>query len=105
MNTLIGVSDMATMYVTGRVIASASKDLAVEAGLYLVFLVAVVGPYLLLAVLWSRFPGLAHRLTALTDRLSRLDLRPVLAVALLLAGAVFAVLGIVGPQAVDGLRA
>lgn len=104
LNALIGVSGMATMYITGRVIASASRDLLVEAGLYAIFLVAVVGPYLLLAVLWARYPGLGHRIRDVTDRFSHLDLRPLLAVALIVAGVVFAVLGLLGPDTPDHLR-
>lgn len=102
-NALIGVSGMATMYVTGRVLASASRDPLVLLVLYAVFLVAVVGPYLLLSVLWHRFPVLGHRVTALTGRLAAIDTRPLLVAALFLAAAVFLLLGIFGYETLRGL--
>lgn len=102
-NAVIGVSGMATMYVTGRVIASASRDLLVDLGLYAVFLVAVVGPYLVLGALWERFPALGRRITSLTERLAGIDTRPLLVIGLFLAAAVFLLLGIVGYEALRGL--
>lgn len=91
---LTSVSGMATMYVAGRVIASASRDLLVQALLVAVLLAAVMAQHLLVAWLWGRFPALARRVTALYDRLVAIDRRPLLAAGLLVAGAVFLVLGI-----------
>lgn len=95
-NAMIGVSSMATMYVTGRLIASASHDLLIQLLLYAIFLVAVVGPYLLLARSWVRFPAMAHRITRVFDRLTTMDTRPLLTGGLLLAGLVFLALGVLG---------
>lgn len=95
-NAIIGVSGMATMYVTGRVIASTSHDLLLEALLFALFLVAVVGPYLLLAWAWGRFKPFAQRITGIYDRLTRIDPRPLLVAGLALASLAFFALGIWG---------
>lgn len=102
-DSVIGVSGMATMYVTGRVIASTSRDPLVDAGLLAVFLAAVVGPYLLLSWAWERFPGFARAMTRLLDRLAAIDLRPVLVLALAIAGIVFLALGVWGHGALGEL--
>lgn len=93
-NAVIGVSGMATMYVTGRLIASTSHDLLVELGLFAVFLVAVVGPYLLLSWAWERFPAFARAMTRLLDRVTAIDPRPFLVAGLTAAALVFLALGI-----------
>lgn len=95
-NTVVGVSGMATMYITGRVITGASHDIVVDLILYAVFLVGFVGPYLLAAWLWRRFPKAARRIEDLTATLSRKDIRPVVVVGLALAGLVFLALGVWG---------
>lgn len=95
-NTVLGVSGMATMYVTGRVITGASHDFVVDLILYVVFLVGFVGPYLLAAWLWNRFPQAAHTIEALIAELSRKDIRPALVVGLALAGLAFLPLGVWG---------
>lgn len=95
-NTLIGVSGMATMYVTGRVITGASHDVAIQGVLFLLFLVMVLGPYLLLTWAWGRYPAFARAITRLLERLHAMDTRPLLAVGLLLGAVVFLALGIWG---------
>lgn len=104
-NALIGVSGMATMYVTGRVITGASHDLAIQAGLFGIFLVAVLGPYLALALAWERFPAFARLITRVLDRISATDTRPLLAAGLLAAAVAFLALGIWGHGHLPGLLA
>lgn len=95
-NTVVGVSGMATMYVTGRVITGASHHITVDLILYAVFLTAFVGPYLLAAWLWNRFPRAARSIEALSAKLARKDIRPAVVVGLALAGLVFLALGVWG---------
>lgn len=101
LNTMVGVSGPATMYVTGRVITAATDHLALQGCLYAVFLTGLVGPYLLGVRLWNRFPAVGRRVTVWTDWISRQDARPLVALGLALAGAVFLALGLhsllVGP--------
>ncbi|SIM20289.1 Protein of uncharacterised function (DUF2910) [Mycobacteroides abscessus subsp. abscessus] len=64
-NTFIGFSGPATMYVAGRAIRGAGHHhLWVEVLLYLVFLLGVVGPYLLAAWAWGAFPRAARAVLA-----------------------------------------
>lgn len=95
-NTFLGASGFATMYVVGRVLTGLSRDVAWQALAYLPFLLTLVGPYLLAAWAWPRLPTAAGRVTAAYDWVTRRDLRPVLGWALLLGGLVFAALGIWG---------
>lgn len=96
---LTSLSGVATMYVAGRVVTSATHHLSLQAVLVAILLAAVVSQYLLLALAWERMPALARRATALYDRLSAMDRRPLVAAGLLIAGAVFLVLGIFGHHA------
>ncbi|WOF21793.1 hypothetical protein N8K70_10385 [Microbacterium betulae] len=95
-NTVIGVSGVATMYVTGRVVTGASDDLLVRALLYGVFLVTLTGPYLAASWAWRRFPALAGRVTRGYTWLAARDLRPAFAAGSLIAGLVFLGLGVWG---------
>jgi cytochrome c biogenesis protein CcdA len=95
-NAVIGVSGIATMYVTGRVIAAASSATAVDVLYYLVFLVPLVGPYLVVGWVWERYPALSRGIARVHAWVVRRDFRPLLALALLVAGLVFIVLGIWG---------
>lgn len=95
-NSVIGVSGLATMYMTGRVIRAASTEILLELLLYAVFLTAVVGPYLVVAWAWSAFPRAADRVTDAAAWIARQDLRGAGAVALVLAGLLFLGLGVWG---------
>lgn len=95
-NALIGVSGIATMYVTGRVITGISHDVIVRLGAYGIFLVALVGPYLAIVWAWQAFPAFARQITRSYGWIARQDLRPVLAAGLLVAGLAFMALGIWG---------
>lgn len=88
-NTVIGVSGIATMYLTARVVRGVSHDDVVRLAAYGVFLVALVGPYVLVAWAWDRFPALASRLTAGYTWVTARDPRPWVAALLLLIGLFF----------------
>ncbi|WP_316671093.1 hypothetical protein [uncultured Propionibacterium sp.] len=88
----IGLSEPATMYVTGRIIASTADGIAVGALLYLVFLVALVGPYLGAAAVWARVPRLADAMRRLFEHVSELDHRPAVGAVLIGVGIVFVLL-------------
>ncbi|MCG7310605.1 hypothetical protein [Brachybacterium sp. ACRRE] len=90
------LSGMATMYITGRVITAATPVIALQVLEYAVFLAALTGPYLLAARAWQAFPRLARRITRLSDRLARADLRPWIAAGLAVVGLVFLALGVLG---------
>lgn len=92
--TILGVSDLATMYVTGRVISAATPVLLWRLVEYCVFLLTLVGPYLAAAYVWERVPAFAARVTAGYSWIVDRDLRPALAIALLATGVVFVLLAI-----------
>ncbi len=95
-NTVVGVSGPATMYIAGRLITGLSHHLAVQAAYYALFLAAVVGPYWLLTWVWERVPSLAGHVERLTRWVAAQDPRPVLAWGLTAAGVMFLVLGVTG---------
>ena len=95
-NAVIGVSGVATMYMTARLIRDISGNDAVRIGFYLLFVVALVSPYVALMVIWKRIPALSTRIPALLKRLSEIDFRPWEALLTLLAGLVFLGLGVWG---------
>ena len=94
-NTVIGVAPSVTMYVTGRVIAGATSHLTLQLLDFLLFLAAVVAPYLLAAYFWRRIPRVANAITHIWTRVMGLDLRPYVAWGLVIAGGVFLALGAV----------
>ncbi|TDT33260.1 GAP family protein [Naumannella halotolerans] len=95
-NTVIGISGLATMYVTGRVLTSATHQLWLQALLYTLFLVAVIGPYLLLSLAWQRYPRLDRQVRSIYHRLSRLNTRALLAFGLSIAAFGFFGVGLFG---------
>lgn len=99
----VGVSDVATAYVAGRLIASSSRDLLLELLPLAVFLAVTAAPYLILAAAWYRLPRLARVVTRAFDALGRMDRRPLLVAALLIAGIVFLALGIRGAPDIEAL--
>jgi hypothetical protein len=94
-NTAIGVAPPVTTYVTGRVIGGMSEYLLVQFLGFLVFLAAIIAPYIAAAYLWRRLPTLSSRVARGWARLARIDLRPLVAWGLVVAGAVFLTLGAV----------
>ncbi len=95
-NTVIGVSGIATMYVTGRVVTGATESLLLRLALYGVFLITLLGPYVLAAWAWQRFPRVSAKITAGYDWLLHRDLRPLFAIGALAAGLTFVGLGVWG---------
>lgn len=93
-NAVIGVSGIATMYVTGRVISGISHDLVVRLSAYGVFLITLVGPYLTIAWAWRTFPAFADRVTRAYAWIVRQDLRRLLAIGLLAGGLAFIASGV-----------
>lgn len=93
-NTVIGSSGIATMYVVGRMASDVSPHLALRAVAYCAFLVSLVGPYLLAALAWERYPQAADKVMVGYDWLVRRNPRRVVGVALIAAGAVFFGLGL-----------
>ena len=93
-NTLVGFSGIATMYIVGRVASGVSAHLSLRALAYLVFALTLVAPYLLAAWAWTRYPGAAARLTRGYQRIAGRDFKRPVGVALLVAGAAFAALGL-----------
>lgn len=55
-NAFMGSSGFATMYVVARVVSVVGPDLALRALVYLTFIPTLVGPYLILAWSWNRWP-------------------------------------------------
>lgn len=95
-NTLVGVSGIATMYVTGRVITAASGEWWVRGVLYVDFMVALAGPYLAVGWAWERFPALGRTVQRAQHWVSTHDLRWAVVVAVAVAGLVFLWLGLRG---------
>ncbi|MDX2376535.1 hypothetical protein M4I32_06955 [Microbacterium sp. LRZ72] len=92
---VIGFTTLPIMYMTGRVTAGLSSDIALRLVAYTVFLLALVGPFVALAWLWSRVPTLSGRVTGLYARLMRTDYRWASAAILGAGGLVFIGLGLV----------
>lgn len=95
LNTAIGFVPPVTMYVTGRVIAGATPFIELQLVGYAVFLAAMAGPYLAAGYVWRRLPRVGARVNRAYARVLKRDLRPLVAWALVVGGAVFFVLGLV----------
>ncbi len=95
-NAYFGSSGFATMYIVARVISTVSPHPLVHGLVYLAFIPTLVGPYLLLAWGWARWPGMATSLTQIYDRIVHRDYHKLLVVGLLIAGLIFLVLGVRG---------
>lgn len=95
-NAVIGVSGLATMYLTARLIRGISEDDAIRLIAYALFLLATVSPYVLLAWAWQRLPQLARRITAVFHRLAAMDRRPWEFGIVLTIGIIFLGLGVWG---------
>lgn len=88
-SAIIGFTTLPIMYLTGRVVTAATDNLALRAGLYAVFLLALIGPFALLAFVWSRFPKFSAAFQRQYTRLLSSDYRYLLAALGILIGAVF----------------
>ncbi|AVZ39445.1 hypothetical protein CT688_08130 [Dietzia sp. JS16-p6b] len=74
-SAVIGLTTLPIMYLTGRLVESVSTDPVVRVCAYLVFLVALIGPFVLLAWVWSRFPVATRKVTAAYERMLEWDTR------------------------------
>lgn len=94
LDAAVSISSLAPVYVAARTVRGASEDDLVRLAVFGVFLAAVLGPYLLLAWAWGRFPAVASILQRLFARLSALDPYRLAGVVLVVAGVAFLVLGV-----------
>lgn len=86
---IIGFTTLPIMYMTGRITASLTTDILLRLVAYTVFLIALVGPFLAIAWLWTRFPRLSGRVTDLYARAMRADFRWPAVVVFAAGGLVF----------------
>ncbi|UNK71322.1 hypothetical protein [Microbacterium sp. H1-D42] len=82
---VVGLTTWPLMYLVTRTVTAASEHAAIRGGMFLVFLIALVAPFVVLAWLWTRNPVVAGRISAVYTRALRYDYRGILAV--LCAGA------------------
>jgi hypothetical protein len=91
---IVGFTTLPIMYMTGRITTGLTGDIALRLAAYAVFLLALVGPFLALAWLWSRFPGVSGRVSSLYARAMHTDFRWASAAILVAGGLVFIGLGV-----------
>ena len=91
---VIGFTTLPIMYMTGRVTAGLTSHLGLRLAAYAVFLVALVGPFLVLAWIWSRFPTISRHVTEFYARITHGDYRWASVALLGVAGLVFIGLGL-----------
>ena len=91
---VIGFTTLPIMYMTGRVTAGLTSHVGLRLAAYAVFLVALVGPFLVLAWIWSRFPAISGRVSEFYARITHGDYRWASAALLGVAGLVFIGLGL-----------
>ena len=94
--SIVSLSGLATMYVTGRVILSGSDDLLLQGVLAAIFFTVLVGQYLLLAWAWKAFPTLARVMTRIYDWAAGLNTRLLLVLGLFAGAVTFGVLAAMG---------
>lgn len=89
LNSAIGISSMATMYLAGRLITSLSHNPVEWWVAYCVFVIGMVGPYLILEASWNRFPRFAQFATDTLTRLKTTNLNGIFALFLAVASVIF----------------
>lgn len=89
LNSSIGVSSVATMYLAGRLVSSVSHSPVEWICAYAIFVVSMVGPYLLIEASWNKYPRFAHVMADGFHRLKTANLRGLYGVLLGAAGCVF----------------
>lgn len=95
-NAFMGSSGFATMYVVARVVSVVGPDLALRALAYLTFIPTLVGPYLILAWSWNRWPRMATAITRAYDLVVHHDYHKLVIIGLLVGGVLFIGLGVKG---------
>ncbi|KAB1641619.1 hypothetical protein [Gulosibacter chungangensis] len=86
---IVGFTTLPLMYLTGRVITGLTADWALRVVAYAIFLVALTGPFFLIAWLWRQFPKLSVKISAVYQRVVSWDYRIVAAIILALGGLAF----------------
>ncbi len=95
-NTVISFSDFATMYMVARIVRAVSEDIIIRGIVYLVFIAAMIAPYVLLTWAWNRFPKVSAKLSAFFTRIANANLRPWATALTPLAAVIFLAMGIWG---------
>lgn len=93
-SAIVGFTTLPIMYLVGRVVNAVSDDVLLRLLAYAVFLIALCGPFFLIAWVWSRFPGLTKRIQEVAALVQRWDYRWALACFFAVAGLVFIALAI-----------
>lgn len=93
-SAIVGFTTLPIMYLTGRLVVSLSPHPPFWVLAYMIFLAALVAPFVGLALIWSRFPATARKVTGAYTRVLESDYRPLTAVLLALAGLVLLGLGL-----------
>lgn len=86
--SVIGFTTLPIAYLTGQVVIGLGPNPVLRGLAYLVFLVALVAPFVVLALVWSRFPKATARVTSAYTRALQWDYRWLTALILVLAGLV-----------------
>ncbi|MHA3684951.1 hypothetical protein ACXR2W_11925 [Leucobacter sp. HY1908] len=85
-SAIVGFTTLPVMYLTGQVVTKLSPHLVPRAVAYGIFLFFLVAPFFAIAIIWTRMPSLAIKISAIYQRLLRWDYRILVAVILALAG-------------------
>lgn len=78
--SIIGFTTLPIMYLTGRIVTGATHALALRTALYAVFLLALASPFVLLSVVWSRFPKFSQEFQTQYTKILGHDYRSLLGV-------------------------
>lgn len=85
-SSIVGFTTLPVMYLTTRVVSGLSPVLAPRVVGYLIFLVVLVAPFFVIAVVWTKVPKLTDKIHAAYVRALRWDYRFVLAGVLAIIG-------------------
>lgn len=98
-NTILSFSDFATMYMVARLVRAVSDDIVIRGVAFLIFLAAMIAPYVALTWAWKRFPRISDRISGFFTRITNADLRPWATGFVFLASLIFLAMGVWGePQ-------
>lgn len=85
---VIGFTPLPALYLTARMTSELSSDWVLRLTAFAVFLVALAGPFVLLALVWRKFPGVTNGITERYSRVLAWDWR-------LAAAALCSIMGLV----------
>lgn len=83
---VVGFTTWPLMYLVMRTVSGLSDHTLVTAPAFIVFLLALIFPFVFLSWIWSRFPKFTTKVTNLYTRVLALDYRWILAAVLALCG-------------------